>query len=877
MIRKLWYQKFGFKNSRLVFSRPSMDINEFLSHEASEAVRVEVQAQKSFEAVETQNEPQAVEDVRLGIGRKLSLAIERNLNMTVGEAVHQEALHQTERATTKQEIEDERLRMGWIDNKFSKLWSCAINNTLGLVSENYDEVGIRLRGKYAGRTRFLLFPPTVRSELQKKYVLAEEVWAGIVDPAQRTAIMNSLIAQGVPPVAPPVPPYVTDFQVGRLANANLIHLQQVQAACPFLPRRRVSLPMGTEPIIPETPFGRLLKLVGQADETKRDTLHTTVLDSKRLQPFLDQLRSTEPETADLIDRILVEDGLYALQNEPAASTLVSYLMYRYHHPPTPTLRQELERIHAEIPGHKTIEGESDEQKEQRTKIENHRGIMQDTFREIRKKYPTAQSLGQNIFQARERYDSLAADDRSKPTALSNLQRLESLRATQQADINALEAKYIENAQEFLADINEISPITAAMTELNAFNGAGLGTMRESSEEELFGTVIGGAWSMPVVPPGAAKNHILAMNIRQYAAMKREVTVNYFEAQMMQKERLSCKQLLVFLKEGDMWRAGITNPEERQRLGYMAASLMITDAENMQLFMSTNQELAERVGGTTLGSNRLDRLRKYLIAKTTDKQIYTVREIIDQLASRDKKFRMFDELPQDITLAELRDRRNEFNVNDPKVFIEYNYMLMEVYKSFEILQSGGKVELFDGDAMDLQRLIKTINILKTEMRAEAFFRDVRKHKGRKVDRIIQKMTEDELAELQEEEELMASITDRGAQWKQWFSKAILKRDTMANYMTTRQWMDENKLSKAEREEKLWESGLKATHAAFGTTVAVAGALHTGRDVAKWTWDKILEPIGRRGFYKPAASVYRFSGRQLRKPFNWAGRILGRKNK
>jgi len=432
----------------------------------------------------------------------------------------------------------------------------------------------------------------------------------------------------------------------------------------------------------------------------------------------------------------------------------------------------------------------------------------------------------------------------------------------------------------------------------------------SGENQLFGPIQypPGGGAIPAIPvarparggasaPSAFMNGIQGLNPRQMAALNREAS-GY--ASDLSHERVSCRQLLFLLKERDLDRRGITNEEQRGSYALLATNMMIADVQNEQMFRQTNQELAERQAGTTLGMHWLDRVRKRVTAGLTGgvldnflgTRIFKTRDLVDYIAGFDKDFAMFRGMSKDITLAELRDKiENSGGISSEKLF-EFSSKLREVFMSFEMMGQEGKVEFFDDEAVDMETLIHNLLTVREELRSRKFFEEIRGQEGNKAELILRKIREDENAKNTEEKSVLEQVASKAAGWKQWFSRRVLGKEFGDKYAEARKFMKEKGIKGQEANDYLSAQGLATAAGTLATAYAAKEWTQKGKNAARWTvgsggtglgllWNKAGSPVLKYGVkkplewavWRPAKWTAQTAGKVVAFPFVLAGSMAG----
>jgi hypothetical protein len=287
---------------------------------------------------------------------------------------------------------------------------------------------------------------------------------------------------------------------------------------------------------------------------------------------------------------------------------------------------------------------------------------------------------------------------------------------------------------------------------------------------------------------------------------------------------------------------------------------------------------ERRAGTTLGMNWLDRARKRLLAGFSSSRIHRATDIIDHIAGFDKDFTMFSGMSPDITLPELRDLIDTHGgISDGKLF-EYASKLKEVFMAFEMMNSEGRVEFFDGDAMDMEEIVRKLLLVREEMRSRQFFEEIRGQEGSKAELVLRKIKEDGSAVKKDEEDILSRVTERFADWKQWFSRRVLGREFGDKYAEARQYIREQGMTRGEEREYLSSQGLATAAGVLGAAYTRREWLDRGRRATRWTaatggrgakglWNKVLKPAGHYGIRKPLEwAIWR--------PAKWTAKTAGK---
>lgn len=774
----------------------------------------------------------------------------------------------------------------------------------------------------------------------RKQHLAAQVWDNL-NAAEQVLVNAQLNAMAVP-ITATVPTGVAP-NIMRLANLDQSQLEELRNALTFLD---VPMPGPLFPsrrdITPANHFQALEEFVSIQGTERKKALVTTIYDTQRLQARIDRLEVDDPAVYRLlVDEILEADAFYNIENNPAAKSLIAYLEWRLDGTTVGNLQAELENIRNNLPRQSGTQTEGQEETEEQKQIERAQELSRNIalmHEQLANKYIDADAQGAKLYAARS-----TAAHTAPPTAAAGrgtapvetgyrqtretVTKYEDQAGSMVSEINKLERKFGQTVREMLnmlnganaiptnpADAPNLTALNTSPFGLNPGGGAPGGGAPPlpglSSSYQLFGPTDypPGGGAVPAAPqarpargaatsPSGFMTTINNISAAQMSGLEGEIKAQA-EQGLAPRVKVDCKQLLFLLKEVDLARRGITNEEQRSSHALLSTNLMIIEVESEQMFRQTNQELMELKAGATWGSNRLDRMRKQLIANLTGgamdnfmgRRIFKTRDLIDYISGFDKDFAMFKGMSKDITLEELRDHIDHHGgISSAKLF-EFATKLREVFMSFEMMGQEGKVEFFDDEAVDMETLINNLLIVRSELRSRKFFEEVRGMEGNKAEIILKKIREDEEAQDQEEKGILEQVADKAAGWKQWFSKKVLGKEFGGKYEDARNFIKEQGMNKQEASDYLSMQGLASAASALGTAYTVKEWTSTGKQAARWTassgatgldklWNKTGKPVLKYGvgkpfeylFWKPAKWTVTTAGKTIAFPFALAGSI------
>ncbi|MCA9373960.1 hypothetical protein KC725_02250 [Candidatus Peregrinibacteria bacterium] len=618
---------------------------------------------------------------------------------------------------------------------------------------------------------------------------------------------------------------------------------------------------------------------------------------------LDQSSQITP----LLNEILGEDILYDLVENHESQALLAHVEYIIQKKGVRGLFQMLMEIKDNLPAVKEEQNNKDHTADEAEKQKEKLGPIQKILDEL----GTIQgSLADNYIKAVSIGADLASSEKDLKTILEKggirtdskgkvvdigqakvreeIQKKRGKKAEMRGDIQSAERSMKLKLKNLFGQLEKFTldkDSTPKLLELkNSLSG--LLDAKATEDDRIFGYQEGDDWKGPKDNP--FKNSILGFDSSDFDAMKQEAADN-IQSKMKPRTKLTARQLLFKLKEMDMEEKGVTNPGQRQRFALLSTNLMVADAQNKQLYRSTNMELAERLGDTFLGSRALARAGKWFRKNFWASSIYEASDVVNHVTGFDKELKMFRGMSPDITLAELRDliERNG-GISTAKLF-EMISKLKEVFQSFELINSAGKVELYDNDAVTMEELIMKLQVLYEEYRTRQFFESVKDKDGSKAELILDLIKENRATVEEEEKGILEQVANKFADWKQWFSKNVLKREFHDKYVAAEEHLKKNKIRGAERQAYLEDQGLAGFVGVLGTGYAVAEAAGVAQKGLGWTWDKlrrgsgwsygmgtallagawrnILRPIGKYGIVKPAEYL-------IWKPTKWTAKTAGK---
>jgi len=268
----------------------------------------------------------------------------------------------------------------------------------------------------------------------------------------------------------------------------------------------------------------------------------------------------------------------------------------------------------------------------------------------------------------------------------------------------------------------------------------------------------------------------------------------------------------------------------------------------------------------LASGRLTRAKKWLKAKMGMGGMQTGRNLIDHVSGFDREFAMFRGMKKDITEDELINLIDTHGgISDVKLF-EFQKKLAEVFNGFEMLHHGGKVELFDLDAYDLQQLIHTIAKVRAVLWTRTGFESIADKDGSPAENTLLMLREKRKALWADIKGVTEKVSAKGAEWKTFFSREVLKKKFFD--LLQGKWRDKKakKMTAREFEHSLEQDGMLTVYDTFknalmakevydisaGVAERTGSVLATGGrglaagvgGVIGGTYRKILRPIGKR---------------------------------
>ncbi|MEZ4087148.1 MAG: hypothetical protein R3B71_02300 [Candidatus Gracilibacteria bacterium] len=641
------------------------------------------------------------------------------------------------------------------------------------------------------------------------------------------------------------------------------------------------------------PFDKVKNHVGDLDPNIRNLIDNFNVGGAGVMPLLKE--------------ILGEDILYDLVEDHESQALLAHVEYVIHKKGASSVVQMLEKIKENLPAAKEEKKEEQESTDEAEKQKEKLGPIQKILDELgtiqgslADNYIKAVSIGADLDSSEKDLKTIlekggtGTDSKGKVVDIGQakvreeIQKKRGKKAEMRGDIQSAERSMKLKLKNLFGQLEKFTldkDSTPKLLELkNSLSG--LLDAKATEDDRIFGYQEGDDWKGPKDNP--FKNSILGFDSSDFDAMKQEAADN-IQSKMKPRTKLTARQLLFKLKEMDMEEKGVTNPGQRQRFALLSTNLMVADAQNKQLYRSTNMELAERLGDTFLGSRALARAGKWFRKNFWASSIYEASDVVNHVTGFDKELKMFRGMSPDITLAELRDliERNG-GISTAKLF-EMISKLKEVFQSFELINSAGKVELYDNDAVTMEELIMKLQVLYEEYRTRQFFESVKDKDGSKAELILDLIKENRATVEEEEKGILEQVANKFADWKQWFSKNVLKREFHDKYVAAEEHLKKNKIRGAERQAYLEDQGLAGFVGVLGTGYAVAEAAGVAQKGLGWTWDKlrrgsgwsygmgtgllagawrnILRPIGKYGIVKPAEYL-------IWKPTKWTAKTAGK---
>lgn len=911
---------------RANYTDPLMSAEEEREDRRTKAVNMEKRGAEVYHGYHITDD-QAVEAHRLGIREDL---YDRYLrwfpNTPVQDLPVNDRINARVRSRAAEIVSERRRREGFLRSRwragrgfFQNLRS-VFRTGSGLIEEEQRE-------RYGN-------VPNVQNRRQ---YLSAQVWNNLT-PAQQVLVNAQLGAMAVP--MPGFVPVGMPPNVLRLAGLTRDQLVTLRTACNFLaPPEPGPLFPSRRDITPANHFQTLEEFVEIQGEERRKALATTVYDPQRLQNRLDRLETDNPPLFNmLVTEILEDNALFPAENNPPAQALLAYLEWRLDNTGGGgNLMAELTNIRDNLPVSQAGQNaeQTDNEREAARAAELANTVAQ-SYDQLLEKYIEAENLGAALYTARQTHahtpqpatpaSGAPAIDTGYDRTQQIVETYEKEARTMRNEINKLERKFGNTVREMLTTLNDLRAIPAAAgpndpVNLIILNNSVFGLRPPgpppplpnlSDDDQLFGptkyppgggVIAVGAAKVArparggATAPSAFMTGIQGLTPRQIAALNREAS-GY--SSNLSHERVSCRQLLFLLKEGDLARRGITNAEQRGSHALLATNMMIADVQNEQMFRQTNQELAERQAGTTLGMHWLDRVRKRVTTGLTGgvldnflgTRIFKTRDLVDYIAGFDKDFAMFKGMSKDITLAELRDKiANSGGISSEKLF-EFSSKLREVFMSFEMMGQEGRVEFFEDEAVDMETLIHNLLTVREELRSRKFFEEIRGQEGNKAELILRKIREDENAKNTEERSVLERVASQAAGWKQWFSRLVLDREFGDKYAEARKFMKEKGIKGKEARDYLSAQGLATAAGALATAYTAREWAQRGKSAARWAvrsggtglgllWNKAGAPVLKYGVkkplewavWRPAKWTAQTAGKVIAFPFVLAGSIAG----
>jgi hypothetical protein len=895
-------------NSRLIYlqrtnyKKPLQGYEEFLGEQDTESVREQDRGFESFHGFNITGD-QPLEDRRLGVREDIYNAIGRiQPGRNAGLRIIDERINRELRGRMTRERGLDKQRRGW----FGSRWVAGagfLENCRNLVRTNSGIISRNIENEYGRNETF-----------EGSSLFVAQQFLTTLTPAQTGQVENFLLTRGV--MAPPIVPAGMNAVAVMLSSAEPEILHEMRTQLFFIPPRRLDPIYPTNMPVPAgTLYDRLIEFRERLGSQKEKAYSTTVYDATRLDHFLVDLRRTQQAIFErLTNKILIPHALYPLERNPEAQTLVAYLEQRIHERGTADLDTELQNIEDNLP---TVEEKREEGKEpsdellQFERLQELTKSIQEIHSNLGDKYNEAESTGSQLWNLNRK----EADLRTTAQAMGGggpghqqvdiglnaitqqTSALEKDKAKLQTEINNSERKFLQQSNELLAILNGRFAIPAPAhpdpyVNLRTFDGnfGAAAALHVSNEVQLFGENYPDNPARNPRGQSQLEQRINTFTPSQMKDMGKEIKKEYHR-RFKKKERIDCRQLMTLLKEGDYARQGVTNPELRRRRALEWTNIRIAKVGSLQMFRQTNQELAEYLGETTLGSRRLSRFLKRMRAQLTHGSLFgrlsksgvlQASDVIDHVAGFDKDFHMFLGLPKDATLSEIRDRiETHGGITSPKLF-EFSEKLKQAYLSFEMLNSAGKVELLDGDGMDMERLIENLLMIREELDCRQLFDGLRPGIDNKAEAMLKMIREHYEARRKDEIDILSRISPKNADWKQIFSRKYLKQKFLDSLKQLRKQKKDEKLSYGEFAEKLKEGGLTSAYDMLKYGLIADEGIEVGKKFAKWTggkgkkageklsraknwvWQKGLKPVGHYTLAVPAQTA----GKIIAAPFKLA---------
>lgn len=893
---------------RTGYVKPLSGVDEMLAEQDTESVREQDRPFENFHGMNITSD-QAMEDIRLGVREDLVHALG---GKEAGGKILDYRINKELRSKVTREIGLERQNAGFLHGK----WIAGkgfFKNVASVVSFNTlsrGDVGSRVAEEYGKGT-------TVE---ERKAFLAKKFWDGLTV-SQRTLVSNDLTGRGVLIPMGPFAPGI-NAQIAQISAASPDQMENMRLVLAFLPQRALDPIYPTrKPAPTKSTLDRLIELRETEAGAREKMLGTTVYDATRLQK---EVLDKHPDISAFLEKVLVENALYPIEKNAEAQALIADVEQRFaakkrelsEADPTKkdenivketvaALLKELEGVQVLLPVSGEKQDESKGPSEEAKQLEAAQKLMNkilESQESLCDKYAEAEALGSELYENQRRLAGIAepqptgkgkeTTDTGYGDTVRDIEVLLKNKNKLKVEIGNMERRFGQNTIELMGMFVEKYKIpdkntTGAQDSYNELRDLNqilsTGDFRPSGEEELFGKMYSKDSQRASVEPSNLSRKIKNLTPSKVKDMEKQIKSKH-AVEGKKRERVTCRQLLTLLKADDYVKAGATNKEIARRRAFQWTNVRIAKVGNMQVYRQANEEVAEYLGETVLGSKRLARLGKILKAKMTHGRVLEARDLIDQIAGFDKDFHMFRGLPKDATLSELRNLMEaNGGIEDNKLF-EYAEKLKQVFDSFEMLNGAGKVELLDGDALDLERLIENLFLIREEVRSRKFFEELRGEKGDPAAAMLKKIREDSEARHKDEIGLLETWTSKDAEWKQLFSTKFLKQKFLESLRLLRKQKKDKTITAEEFSDRLKKEGMVTAYDVLKYGLLADEAYELGKIISKWTgrkagvgagrlgrganwiWQKGGKPLAKAVIVKPATWI----GKGVAYPFKLAGR-------
>jgi hypothetical protein len=612
---------------------------------------------------------------------------------------------------------------------------------------------------------------------------------------------------------------------------------------------------------PEHPIEYLIEAKKMQGERLEQQNSTAINDPRRLGAFLRDLQDHHKEIHELIVKdILKEHSFDTLTKNHSAMRLLRYVETRLALKADETvLKEDLEAIKKAMPKVKAKkkeapkEGEKSEaeEKAESEKLKEQTKSFTDKHSKLNRNYTLAKAVKEQVDDAKKKLAD-AIDKNAKDTSgLSKTlekkeEKMNSLledTMTTEEEILAESAKLYKMLKDKDKTEAETNPKFTAFYDKFVQNPP-----KPSDEKTMCGTGAGpDSFYMVITDSYGPKM------VQEFKDEMDEKFGKKFE----KKEKYDCFELHVALRERDAERKGTYTAGERRTEAVAAVMMDEAKAMLIEVDRSANREHQE-----WLASGPLTRAKKWLKARMGMKGMHTARDFIDHVSGFDHDFSMFRGMKKDITDDELLNLIDTHGgISDVKLF-EFQKKLTEVFNGFEMLHHGGKVELFDMDAYDLQQLIHAIAKVRAVLWTRTGFESIANKEGNPAENTLLMLREKRKVQQEEVKSVLEKVAGKGAEWKTFFNKEKLKEkfyDLLAG-----KWKDKKakKMSAKEFEESLEKDGLTTAYEALKTGLMAKEVLDISTGVAKSAGSVLKK--GGAGLAAGGGAVLGGSYRRILKP-------------